>query len=99
MNIDLIILISFLLLILVELLLNSSLDKKIIKVEDISNSPFLKVIIIFIYINLFLHTIMTWKLLWQIVFVSGMFMFIVMFFIFGIKGYKEIIKIMNKTNT
>ena len=41
--------------------------------------------------------LITWKLLWQIVFILGMFMFIIMFFIFGIKGYREIMRIIGKT--
>ena len=39
---------------------------------------------------------MTWKLLWQITFILGMIGFIIMFLIFTIKGYKDIIKIVKK---
>ena len=97
MNIDLIISFSFLILIVFEIILNSLIDKKRINRQDISNSPILKVVIMFIYIVLFLSAIMTWKLLWQIVFILGMFIFIIMFFIFGVKGYREIMEIINKT--
>ena len=41
---------------------------------------------------------MTWKLLWQLVFNVGMISFIVMFFIFAINGFKEIMKIINNQN-
>ena len=41
---------------------------------------------------------MTWKILWQLVFILGMISFVVMFFIFSIKGYKEIMKIINNKN-
>ena len=41
---------------------------------------------------------MTWKLLWQIVFIIGMTTFIIMFFIFTIKGYQDIKKIIKKNN-
>ena len=33
---------------------------------------------------------MFWKLLWQIVFVLGIFSFTIMFIIFTIKGFKDI---------
>ena len=36
---------------------------------------------------------MTWKLLWEITFILGMLGFIIMFFVFTIKGYKDIMKI------
>ena len=36
---------------------------------------------------------MFWKLLWQIVFILGIFAFIVMFFVFSIKGFKDLILI------
>ena len=41
---------------------------------------------------------MIWKILWQLVFILGMMSFIVMFFIFAISGFKEIIKIINSKN-
>ena len=41
---------------------------------------------------------MSWKLLWQVTFVIGMSAFVVMFFIFTINGYKEIIKIIKNKN-
>ena len=41
---------------------------------------------------------MTWKLLWQFVFILGMISFIAMFFIFAINGYKEIMKIIKNKN-
>ena len=41
---------------------------------------------------------MTWKLLWQLVLIVGMISFIVMFFIFAINGFKEIMKIINNQN-
>ena len=97
MNIDLIISFSFLILIVFEIILNRLIDQKRINRRDIFNSSILKVVIMFIYIILFLSAIMTWKLLWQIVFILGMFTFIIMFFIFGIKGYKEIMGIIDKT--
>ena len=40
-----------------------------------------------------------WKLLWQLLFILGMISFVVMFFIFVIGGYKEIIKIIKNKNT
>ena len=40
---------------------------------------------------------MTWKLLWQILFIGSFLMFIVMFFIFSIKGFKEL-KLLLKDN-
>ena len=98
MSIDLIIEFSFLVLIIFDYILTASINKKIITEEDISQSLFLKIIVLFIYIFLFFSAIMTWKLLWQIIFVLGMFMFIVMFLIFGIKGYKDIIKLIKKDN-
>ena len=97
MNIDLIISFSFLILIVFEIILNRLIDKKRINRRDIFNSSILKVVIMFIYIVLFLSAIMTWKLLCQIVFILGMCIFIIMFFIFGIKGYKEIMGIIDKT--
>ena len=36
---------------------------------------------------------MFWKVLWQIVFILGIFAFIVMFFVFSIKGFKDLILI------
>ena len=39
---------------------------------------------------------MTWKLLWQITFILGMIGFIIMFLIFTVKGYKDIVKIVKK---
>ena len=51
----------------------------------------------FIYIVLFLSAIMTWKFLWQLIFILGMFIFIIMFFIFGVNVYREIMEIINKT--
>ena len=39
-----------------------------------------------------------WKLLWQLLFILGMISFVVMFFIFVIGGYKEIIKIIKNKN-
>lgn len=41
---------------------------------------------------------MIWKFLWQLLFVVGMISFIVMFFIFAISGFKEIMKIINSKN-
>ena len=41
---------------------------------------------------------MIWKILWQLLFIVGMISFIVMFFIFGISGFKEIMKIINNKN-
>tara|TARA_B100001142_G_scaffold305931_1_gene335331 strand:+ start:150 stop:278 length:129 start_codon:yes stop_codon:yes gene_type:complete len=41
---------------------------------------------------------MTWKLLWQLLFIVGMISFVVMFFIFAISGFKEIMKIINSKN-
>ncbi len=39
-----------------------------------------------------------WKLLWQTLFIVGMASFIVMFFIFAISGFREIMKIINSKN-
>ena len=36
---------------------------------------------------------MSWKLLWQLTFIVGMIIFVVMFFIFAFKEFKDIIKI------
>ena len=41
---------------------------------------------------------MMWKLLWQLLFIVGMISFVVMFFIFAISGFKEIMKIINNKN-
>ena len=41
---------------------------------------------------------MTWKLLWQLLFIVGMISFTMMFFIFAISGFKEIMKIINNKN-
>ena len=41
---------------------------------------------------------MTWKLLWEIIFILGMIGFIIKFIIFTIKGYKDIMKIIKKTS-
>tara|TARA_B100001123_G_C14975309_1_gene893328 strand:- start:375 stop:503 length:129 start_codon:yes stop_codon:yes gene_type:complete len=41
---------------------------------------------------------MTWKLLWQLLFIAGMISFVVMFFIFAISGFKEIMKIIKNKN-
>ena len=41
---------------------------------------------------------MIWKFLWQLLFIVGMVSFIVMFFIFAISGFKEIMKIINSKN-
>ncbi len=40
---------------------------------------------------------MTWKLLWQSLFVLGMFSFLVMFSIFSVKGFKDIIQLIGLT--
>ena len=36
----------------------------------------------------------TWKLLWQLLFISGFIVFIYMFIVFSQKGYKELIKLL-----
>ena len=41
---------------------------------------------------------MSWKLLWQLTFIVGMSAFVILFFVFAINGYKEIIKIINNKN-
>ena len=41
---------------------------------------------------------MTWKLLWQLIFILGMLSFVVMFFIFAINEFKKIMKIINNQN-
>ena len=41
---------------------------------------------------------MIWKILWQLLFIVGMISFIMMFFIFAISGFKEIMKIINSKN-
>ena len=41
---------------------------------------------------------MSWKLLWQLTFIIGMNAFVILFFIFAINGYKEIIKIIKNKN-
>ena len=41
---------------------------------------------------------MIWKILWQSLFIVGMISFIMMFFIFAISGFKEIMKIINSKN-
>ncbi len=44
------------------------------------------------------YYIMTWKFLWQITFILGLIAFIIMFLIFTIRGYKDIMKILKKKN-
>ena len=41
---------------------------------------------------------MNWKLLWQLTFIIGMSAFVILFFVFAINGYKEIIKIIKNKN-
>ena len=41
---------------------------------------------------------MTWKLLWQMVFIMGMVSFVMMSIIFTIKGYHDIKKIIKKND-
>ena len=41
---------------------------------------------------------MTWKLLWQMVFIMGMVSFVMMSIIFTIKGYQDIKKIIKKND-
>ena len=41
---------------------------------------------------------MTWKLLWQALFILGMSGFLVMFFIFSFKGFQDIIKLIRDKN-
>ena len=37
---------------------------------------------------------MTWKLLWQFLFISGFIVFIGMFFVFSYRGYHELISLL-----
>ena len=39
------------------------------------------------------YIIMTWKFLWQLVFILGMTSFILMFIVFAVKGYRDIVKL------
>ena len=98
MSIDLIIEFSFLILILFDYILNASINQKLITEQDISDSLFLKFIVLSVYFFLFFSTIMTWKLLWQVVFILGITIFVVMFVVFGIKGYRDIIQLIKKNN-
>lgn len=98
MSIDLIIAFLFLILILLEYVLDISINNQLITEQTIPDSLFLKIIILLIYVALFFATIITWKLLWKTTFIVGMMMFIVMFFIFGIRGFRDIIKIMNNNS-
>ena len=98
MSIDLIIEFSFLILILFDYILNASINQKLITEQDISDSLFLKFIVFSVYFFLFFSTIMTWKLLWQVVFILGITIFVVMFVVFGIKGYRDIIQLIKKNN-
>ena len=98
MSIDLIIEFSFLILILFDYVLNASINQKLITEQDISDSLFLKFIVLSVYFFLFFSTIMTWKLLWQVVFILGITIFVVMFVVFGIKGYRDIIQLIKKNN-
>lgn len=41
---------------------------------------------------------MSWKLLWQLTFIIGIIIFIGMFIIFAFKGFKDIVKLLNKKN-
>tara|TARA_B100001123_G_scaffold317330_1_gene355471 strand:- start:224 stop:352 length:129 start_codon:yes stop_codon:yes gene_type:complete len=41
---------------------------------------------------------MGWKFLWQLTFIVGIIIFIVMFFIFAFKGYKDIMAIIKNKN-
>ena len=41
---------------------------------------------------------MTWKLLWQGLFILGMTAFLAMFFIFSFKGFKDIMKLIRNKN-
>ena len=98
MSIDLIIEFSFLILILFDYILNASINQKLITEQDISDSLFLKFIVLSVYFFLFFSTIMTWKLLWQVVFILGITIFVVMFVVFSIKGYRDIIQLIKKNN-
>ena len=98
MSIDLIIEFSFLILILFDYILNASINQKLITEQDISDSLFLKFIVLSVYFFLFFSTIMTWKLLWQVVFVLGITIFVIMFVIFGVKGYRDITQLIKKNN-
>jgi len=98
MSIDLIIEFSFLILILFDYILNASINQKLITEQDISDSLFLKFIVLSVYFFLFFSTIMTWKLLWQVVFVLGIAIFVIMFVIFGVKGYRDITQLIKKNN-
>ena len=98
MSIDLIIEFSFLILILFDYILNASINQKLITEQDISDSLFLKFIVLSVYFFLFFSTIMTWKLLWQVVFVLGITIFVIMFIVFAVKGYRDITQLIKKNN-
>jgi len=93
-------LISFLLLILFEYILDVLIEDRKITIDedyyDAYDSPFVLIIIIFIYFMHFLSPIMSWKLLWQLTFIMGLASFIVMFFIFTFQGYRDIIKLIKR---
>ena len=98
MSIDLIIEFSFLILILFDYILNASINQKLITEKDISDSLFLKFIVLSVYFFLFFSTIMTWKLLWQVLFVLGITIFFIKFVVFGIKVYIDITQLIKKNN-
>jgi len=98
MSIDLIIEFSFLILILFDYILNASINQKLITEQDISDSLFLKFIVLSVYFFLFFSTIMTWKLLWQVVFVLGITIFVIMFIVFAVKGYRDITQLIKRNN-
>ena len=41
---------------------------------------------------------MSWKILWQLIFIFGIGIFIIMFFIFAFQGFKDIVKIIKDKN-
>ena len=41
---------------------------------------------------------MSWKLLWQLIFIIGIVIFVIMFFVFAFKGFKDIVKIIRNKN-
>ena len=41
---------------------------------------------------------MTWKIVWQFIFIVGIIIFILMFFVFAIKGFKDIKELIRNKN-
>ena len=41
---------------------------------------------------------MYWKFLWQFIFIVGIIIFVIMFFVFAFKGFKDIVKLIRNVN-